>query len=412
LPDNLTSATDVDPYATYDDLTLLSYLQHARLTSSPPCSANYSNLGFGVLGLVLERAYSRSWEALVQERISRPLGLVDTAQRLTDEQKGRLAQGWSGVQPARPWTFQAMAGAGALHSSAADLAKLADAILAGEKGPLGQAWALLSRAEVDAPGLGGKIGLALVHEQIDGVDGYSHGGATGGYAALMQAFPSSGQAYVVLASNSEAQPAAWLSSLRAESRPALERHEVSLPITLLDEYVGVYAFPPQAHFTVLRSDGGLLIRLTGQPFLPIYASAKDAFFYRAVDALISFQRDSEGKITGLVLHQNGRHLPATRTTDRVPQIVFPTPEVLAQYVGDYDFGSYIPGSSISVQASAGGLGVQISGQPMLPVFGTTRRDHFEYDVVPAALSFERDAAGRVIAVVLHQNGADMRAPRK
>jgi hypothetical protein len=33
-------------------------------------------------------------------------------------------------------------------------------------------------------------------------------------------------------------------------------------------------------------------------------------------------------------------------------------------------------------------------------------------VVVAALTFERDPAGKVVAVVLHQNGLDMRAPKK
>jgi hypothetical protein len=41
----------------------------------------------------------------------------------------------------------------------------------------------------------------------------------------------------------------------------------------------------------------------------------------------------------------------------------------------------------------------------------TGKDRFEYDVVVAALTFERGAAGKVSAVVLHQNGMDMRAPR-
>jgi hypothetical protein len=32
-------------------------------------------------------------------------------------------------------------------------------------------------------------------------------------------------------------------------------------------------------------------------------------------------------------------------------------------------------------------------------------------VVAAAVTFERDKAGKVVAVTLHQNGMDMRTPR-
>jgi len=34
-----------------------------------------------------------------------------------------------------------------------------------------------------------------------------------------------------------------------------------------------------------------------------------------------------------------------------------------------------------------------------------------YKIVDAQLDFERNAGGKIIAVVLHQNGRDMRAPR-
>jgi serine-type D-Ala-D-Ala carboxypeptidase/endopeptidase len=47
----------------------------------------------------------------------------------------------------------------------------------------------------------------------------------------------------------------------------------------------------------------------------------------------------------------------------------------------------------------------------LRVFAVAK-DRFEYDVVEAALTFERDPAGKVTAVVLHQNGLDMRSPKK
>jgi D-alanyl-D-alanine-carboxypeptidase/D-alanyl-D-alanine-endopeptidase len=55
--------------------------------------------------------------------------------------------------------------------------------------------------------------------------------------------------------------------------------------------------------------------------------------------------------------------------------------------------------------------VTLTGQQALPVF-RTGKDRFEYDVVEAALTFERDAAGKVVAVVLHQSGLDRRATRR
>jgi len=56
------------------------------------------------------------------------------------------------------------------------------------------------------------------------------------------------------------------------------------------------------------------------------------------------------------------------------------------------------------------LFAQLTGQPAFEMFASSEREFF-LKVVPAQLSFELDAAGRPVAVVLHQNGVDQRAAR-
>ena len=87
---------------------------------------------------------------------------------------------------------------------------------------------------------------------------------------------------------------------------------VSLDDATLQQYVGTYtgAF---GTITVTLRGAGLYVQLTGQPAAPVYASAKDAFFYKIVAAQIRFTRDPTGKITSLTLHQNGANVQATRT---------------------------------------------------------------------------------------------------
>jgi hypothetical protein len=63
-------------------------------------------------------------------------------------------------------------------------------------------------------------------------------------------------------------------------------------------------------------DGRLFTRLTGQPELEIFAEDVDRFFYKAVQAQITFTRDEGGTVTGLVLHQNGYELEASRMDER------------------------------------------------------------------------------------------------
>ncbi|HSS50021.1 MAG TPA: serine hydrolase domain-containing protein, partial [Thermoanaerobaculia bacterium] len=137
LPDNMMHASGDDPYSQYDNKAMFEYLASAKLAEKPPCAPEYSNLGFGILGVVVETAYGKPWAALIQEKITGPLGMVDTVQNLSPAQQSRFAEPWDGDQRAHPWTFKAVAGAGALRSTLADMSKLADAFLAGTKGPLG-----------------------------------------------------------------------------------------------------------------------------------------------------------------------------------------------------------------------------------------------------------------------------------
>jgi len=89
--------------------------------------------------------------------------------------------------------------------------------------------------------------------------------------------------------------------------------EVALPVEVLREYVGNYPLAPQFVITITETDGTLFAQATGQGKAPLSASVKDEFFYKVVNAQISFQRDGAGKVIGLILHQNGQHMTAKKT---------------------------------------------------------------------------------------------------
>lgn len=85
------------------------------------------------------------------------------------------------------------------------------------------------------------------------------------------------------------------------------------PAKELEEYAGVYDFlPPDKVFTVEVRRGTLFIRLTGQPFLPVFETKKGTFEYDVVFASIEFERDEAGQIKRLHITQNGLKLPALK----------------------------------------------------------------------------------------------------
>lgn len=83
------------------------------------------------------------------------------------------------------------------------------------------------------------------------------------------------------------------------------------------------------------------------------------------------------------------------------------PRSLERYVGFYQHAS---GLIMTVSAEAGRIFLQLSGQPRVELFaeGDSR---FFLKVVPAQVTFRAGEDGRVEALVLHQGGHEMLAPR-
>ena len=75
---------------------------------------------------------------------------------------------------------------------------------------------------------------------------------------------------------------------------------------LLQRYVGEYELSPAFHIVVTRQAAHLFIQATAQPRFAIFAESDSTFFLKAVDAQLTFRPD------GLVLHQNGQHVPARK----------------------------------------------------------------------------------------------------
>ena len=205
LPDNMHPKKQVDPYADYTAADLYAFLSKHGVERTEKTEFLYSNLGFGLLGQALADKAGESYAALIEQQITGPLAMKDTTVELTGAQKTRLIQGYSGGHDKAPqWSFQAMAGAGALHSTVDDLLTYAEAYLHPDKiaaaanGPastLPAALRLAQQPQADGPG-GTKVALAwLIHPENDT---YWHDGGTAGYSSAVTFEPKRDRAIVVL----------------------------------------------------------------------------------------------------------------------------------------------------------------------------------------------------------------------
>ncbi|MFG3053175.1 serine hydrolase domain-containing protein [Kitasatospora sp. NPDC048239] len=210
-----------DPYVHCTGEALLAGLARTRLHSAPGRGFRYSNLGAGLLGLALAHRSGIGYGELVAREIAEPLGLADTVIEVSGEQSARLAQGHSPRRrPVPRWNLADLAGAGALRSTAADLAVLLRAQLAsgrGEDGPLAPAIALTRevkhRVNPFAWAHLGWLGHRL-HPHQGGHLQIWHNGGTGGFASFVAFDPEKQVGVIVLANTRRSVDPAGTALLR------------------------------------------------------------------------------------------------------------------------------------------------------------------------------------------------------
>ena len=81
---------------------------------------------------------------------------------------------------------------------------------------------------------------------------------------------------------------------------------------LYESYTGDYELAPKFIVTITFEDGKLMAAPSGQPKAELYATSATEFFLRVVDAQITFVKNEQGQVTELILHQNGRNMPAKK----------------------------------------------------------------------------------------------------
>jgi serine-type D-Ala-D-Ala carboxypeptidase/endopeptidase len=213
-----------NPYARYrlDDL----YRATARIRTRRQrgTRVRYSNLGVGLLGQLLANAAGSDYRDLVIDRVCRPLGMMDTlagpgAACVTGYRRGR---------PLPPWEMGALAAAGTLRSSAADLLRYLEAQLHPEITPLADALRATQAPRVAAKG---RDHICLVWNRRDSRHGdlLFHSGATRGFTSFVGFCPQAGTGVVALTNTTPTRrhnmiPTAYslLKALTREHRAAVQ----------------------------------------------------------------------------------------------------------------------------------------------------------------------------------------------
>lgn len=415
MPANIDPKDPNDPYADYTVAQLYAFLSGYALPRDPGASFEYSNLGVGLLGVALANRANMSYAALLRARVLEPLGMNDTAVVAPGDRPERMAVARDADgDVSKPWTFAALAPAGAIRSDVADMLRYVRCNMG--QGPLARTCLFAQQPRDSFPG--NRIGLVWWTGTLRSV--VHHGGDTTGYHASIAISPDHRRGVVVLASGGDSVDGLAVHLIDASIPVGASAPEpvMTLDARQLDEYAGTYRGEGTV-YTVKRDGDRLMAQLEGQQFARIYPSAKDHFFYKIVNAQIEFTRDASGKVNALVLAQDGQRgmfvrpgmaaptLPPVAAPSNPPAITLDA-ATFDSYVGTYLAGA---GAAFTIARSGDGITVQLTGQPAFPLFASSK-DHFYLKVVPAQIEFERDAKGNVTGLILHQNGANVPATKQ
>ncbi len=276
----------------------------------------YNNYAYGLAGLLVERISGQPYEEYIREHVLKPLG-IETPGPVspTPAMLGYLALPYvvgpgSKPQPVSRTRYDVYP-AGDIYLTASDMARFLGAHLQegewqGQRLISAESTREAHRVQFQGYGLGWGVSGGPGQRLI------SHGGGVLGFATQMLG-DLDARVGVYVASNSGnmskiAQAAIQL--LRGEDYVApKERPVIELEASDLEPLIGKYELQPGVILTVTRDGNELFAQLTGQDRFGVFPSAPLEFFFRVVEATLTFEKNEEGEIHRVVLKQGGAVMP-------------------------------------------------------------------------------------------------------
>jgi len=388
------------------------------MSFEPGRSWAYNNSGFVLLGAVIEKVSGLTYEAFLEERIFKPLGLKNScygsAERIIPRRIPGYQEGKGGFVNAPYLSMTQPYAAGSLLSTVDDLAVWSDAVFSGKL--VGKEW--LDRAFTPYKLAGGEssgYGYGWFVADFAGHRSIEHGGGINGFSTYEMTFPEDRIFIAILANSAiedrgpepRAVQIAWLSLGLAE--PA--RKAVTLPAGSLDAFAGVYENERKEEYYFSLEGDTLFAQRQGGSKNELFAASATEFFLKDNPARLAFSRDAGGRVTGLRIKsrigpaqnfaRTDRPLPAARREVRLDSALYD------RLTGDYELA---PEFIITILSRGDMLFAQATGQPEFELFAESETRFF-LKVVDAQIDFIVDAAGRVTGLVLHQGGRDLPAKR-
>lgn len=287
-----------------------------KLDFKPGTKMRYSNSGYYLLGLIIEKVTGRSYEQNVSDIIFTPLQMDHSLFDFKHSADSNISTGYQTIndsvqKEATAWRWDSTVtyAAGAIWSTTGDMYKWAQAV-AGKKILSTASWKAMTTPHLEHYGYGLFIDSSFGTQEI------YHGGGIPGFSANFCYYPAKDAVIILLTnkgwfSESLNSVNADLSSIIFHKPYELLREHVGvkLPDDVLKKYTGQYDFDKKHHVYITLENGQLQMEAPqgGLPKSPLFAEDETNFFLKIINARIEFVKDASGNITELIAHYMGKH---------------------------------------------------------------------------------------------------------
>lgn len=278
-------------------------LHDKPLEFQPGENWKYSNMGYVVLGYVLERLSGQTYEEFVRENIFKPLGMNDSGMDSNFTVISRRASGYSpgenGIDNAERIYRSAFA-AGGLYSTTEDIFRWEEGLLGGK---------LLKPASLRKMTTPFKSNWAcgLYVKHVNGHLMIEQSGGAIGFNADAAYYPEDKLVVIILGNlNTRIMKiaTALAQAVQGETITTSLPKAIVLPKEVLQRYVGTYEFPDDDRF-VVTLHGDHLLADYGQRYR-LFPESETRFFIRWWDMDFEFSKNDKGEFAIVTEHFDGK----------------------------------------------------------------------------------------------------------